>query len=347
MKTSSSFLCVQKYKAINWMLISLFSVGFINAQESANTNFDSFVYQAVELSEKALYDAHFDDALRYLQLSYFEPFSEYNYQHEILLTIKNIRIQSFRARLRQIPFSTTDHLKTLQTLLPKAKKIKEKNIEGLFYTTLSFFFISQNLDSCLFYENKALEIFRDTKNYKALAELRATRISRILDIYFQEDKKEEALALIPEFRKEIEFASKHSPYALSYNTRHLANIYRRYDVDQQEALSLYKQSLALRQEIGFMPFITASYYSIGATYVKLKKNEEAIEAYLKSIEFAEKVNFIRYTIQPLVRIGDIYSNMGDSAKAKEFYIKALKAASNGNYPERGIEEILEQLQALK
>ena len=149
--------------------------------------------------------------------------------------------------------------------------------------------------------------------------------------------------MIPKFREQIDFSAKHSKYALSYNTRHLANIYRIYDIEQREALKLYEESLNLREEIGFKLFIPASHYSLGLVYSNLEMYEEAIKAFKKSIELAEKINFVRYTILPYIELGNIYSAVDASEKAKEFYMKAIKAASKNRYTDKGIDQIIDKI----
>ncbi len=326
-------------------LLIIALIKLAEAQESTDTGniFDRFVENAISLAEQALYDAKFEEALKFIEPTYFEKFDAYEPKHKILLSIQNIRIKSFQSRLHQTAFSSKKQLAHLLELQKSAETLADESAQATYFTMLSALYRSENLDSCIFYENKALDLFNSQADYKSVAVLRATRISRTLDDYFRDNKKEEAIALIPSFRKEIDFSSKHSQYALAYNTRHLANIYRIYEVDQEEALRLYQQSLALREVIGFKPFIPASHFSIGEAYMKLGKYALAREAYLQSAKLAEKINFVRYTIRPFIRIGDMYAAQGDKVKAKEFYVKAVKAASKNNYTDKGIEQIVEKI----
>ncbi len=328
-------------------LLIIFQFKLAIAQEPEPIHFDNFIKNAISLSEQALYQAEFEEALHFVEGSYFEQFSEYEDKHQILLTIQRIRVQFFQARLHQTPYNSDEHLSHLLGLLPQVEKMQDDLPKGKFLTLLSGLNRSKNLDLCEQYEAQALKIFQEQADYKSLAELKATQISRELDVYFRDENKEAAIALIPKFREEIEYSSKHSKYAQAYNTRHLANIYRIYDIDQEEALKLYEQSLALREAIGFKPFIPASHYSLGEVYSNLNKYDLAIKAYTKSIELAEEIRFIRYTILPNIKLGDIYVASGNEAKAKAFYIKAMQAASKNRYTEDGVGQIIDKIIALE
>ncbi len=329
------------------LLFIICHIKLVSAQQTNINNFDAHIGKIISLSEQALYNAKFDDALLFVECSYFEKFSAYKSKHEIWLTIQNIRVQFFQTRLSQLSFNIDEHINKLLGLLSQVEIIDDELIKAKFFAMLSSLYRSKNLDLCILYENKALDIFKNQADYKSVAEIQATKISRELGSYIHDNKKEDAIALIPRFREEIDFSSKHSKYALSYNTRHLANIYRIYKIDQREALKLYEHSLALREEIGFQPYIAASYYSLGEVYSNLGMHESAIKAYSKSIEMAEKVHFIRYTIIPFIKLGDIYSAIGDKVKAKEYYVKAVKFASKNRYTDKGIDQIIDKIIAIE
>ena len=161
----------------------------------------------------------------------------------------------------------------------------------------------------------------------------------------KEDKKQEILELIPTYQKEIEYSKVYSEYALAYNTRHLAQIHRRQTFNYKEALRLFKLSLDLRIEIGFKPFIPASYSSLGDVYMKMGQNPEAVEMYTKSSEFAEEIGFVRYQLYPNIQIGDFYQENGQVDKAFEYYLKALKLATKNNFS-IGIDQSIEKMRKM-
>ena len=334
---------------MNKFLLNTLLITFIQVTQSQQLDVDKFdiiVENAIALSEKALYNTKFDEALLIVDNSYFKNFSNYKRKHKIALTVQSIRIQSFQSRLYLSPFNSDEHLSNLIGLLPDAKQLDDDRTKAKYFTTLSALYSSKNLELCILYEKQALKLFTKLADYKSLAELRATQISRHLSSYISNKKKEKAIDLIPKFREEIKFSSKHSKYALSYNTRHLANIYRVYNLDLGEALKLYKKSLTLREEIRFKPFIAASYYSLGLVYSNLDLKEEAIKAFNKSIELAEEVGFIRYKCVPHFEIGDIYLAKGDKKQAIKYYANALKSASVNKYLV-GINAALEKLSKIK
>ena len=328
-------------------LLLLVHFGTLHLATSQVPDFENYISASLDLSEQALFDARFDEAFHYIDDDHFQKFEAYNAGHRALLAIQSARVGSFKARLYQSPYASGEHFMTLRGMLATVENLDTEYIKADYFVSLSSFYRSRNLDSCIYFENRALEIFANLQDDKSAAELRATRIFRMLDTFFSKDMKSEALELIPAFREEIEFSSKHSKYALAYNTRHLANIYRIYEGDLAEALRLYQQSLSLREEIGFRPFIPASHYSVGETYLAMGKTDLAIQAYTRAVKYAGEVGFVRYTITPLIRIGDAHAQAGNAASADRYYRDALVAAAAGNYSAEGIDNLLEKLTELK
>ncbi len=330
-------------KYILSLLLLLSQLTIVEAQMPITSSFDSLVSSAVAMSEKSLYEANFKEAKKYVKLSYFEDFDSFNEKHKILITIQNIKIQGLMDRLFELESNANNNLQKLLYLLPHAQKLEDKNIGAKYFNVLSSVYRSiGNKDSSSFYEHKALTMFNKTGNYRMSAVLRAGKISRVHYELLRDTNKEAILSLIPSYEKEIKFSSIYSKYALAYNTRHLAQIHRRQTLNYKEALRLFQTSLSLREEIGFMPFLPASYSSLGDVYIKMGDASSAVESYLKSVELAKKIGFVRYQFHPLVKIGDIYLNQDNKDTAKEFYIKALKAASRNNYLP-GINEAREKL----
>ena len=176
-----SYVQLQQRKMIRIILTILliaFHVKLAEAQRANVDNFNAHVENAISLSEQALYDTQFDDALLFIERSYFERFSGYESKHEIWLTIQNIRVQSFQSRLSQLSFNSDKYLNSLIALLPQVEIIDDKHIKAKFYSVLSALYRSTNLDLCVLYENKALNIFKSQDDYKSIAVLQATRISR-------------------------------------------------------------------------------------------------------------------------------------------------------------------------
>lgn len=310
----------------------LLKMHVIYAQEAESNKVDSIVIMAISLSEEALYDARFYEAKEIVQLSYFKNFKGFKARHELLLIIQTQRIEGFMNRLYHKKTNSDDNFKQLANLLPCVGGIQEKDVLASFYVAFSNAHRSiNNSDSASIYEAKALKIYKEIEMFDKVAEIQAAQISRIHLQYLDKGKKKEILELIPKYKQEIKYSSLYSKYALSYNTRHLAQIHRRQTLDYEEAIRLFKKSLQLREEIGFKPFIPASYSSLGDVYAKMNEHNIAIEMYLKAIEIACEIGFVRYQSSPYLSIGDIYLSQGDNQKATEYYVKALKSASINNF----------------
>ena len=313
-------------------LINGFCIGFAGAQNLEADKTDSIVSLALSLSEEALYDARLEEAKEIIQLSYFKNFKNLNGKHELLLTIQEIRIEGFITILYLKKPNPIANFEKLNTLMPLTKEIIDEQALGNYFLALSSSYRSiGNVDSAGAYQEKALLLFQKGNNLKRVAEVRASDISRNHNQLLRQGKKEEILKLMPKYKEEIAFSEEYSKYAMAYNTRHLAQIHRRQTLDYEAALQLFQESLHLREEIGFKPFIPASYSSIGDVYLKMKKYQDAIEMYAKSSELAVEIGFIRYQIYPNLNIGDIYLAQGQKEKAMEHYTKALKLASANNY----------------
>ncbi len=283
----------QMKKNILAFLLLVFVIELTSAQEIDQSKIDSLVSGAISLSEEYLYDARFEEAKDLVQLSYFKNLNGYVQKHEIMLIIQDLRVERFMNIVYQQQSDHIENFEILYKLLPYALKMQDRNVQGNYFLALAIAYESLgNLDSVLIYEEKAATIYTDTRNFKKLAGLRATRISRKHNQLSLEGKKKEILALIPEYEEEIKFSSIFSKDTKSYNTRHLAQIYRRQTLNYKEALRLFELSLSLREEIGFKPFIPASYSSLGDVYSKMGNYKLAIEMYSKSAELAEEIGFV-------------------------------------------------------
>jgi tetratricopeptide (TPR) repeat protein len=326
------------------LILSITSIGFVEAQDTKNAdNFDNLVNTAILLSESAIYKANFDEASKYIQPSYFEQFNTFSDRHKIQLLIQQIRIQGFRNILFQSGSDSSEVHKGLLQLLSVAENLKDKNVIADYFRQFSESYRSTgNEDSASLYEKKALEIFNEIGNLGKVAEIRANQISRIHNDFQRKGEKEKILALIPKYKEEIIYSTPHSKYALAYNTRHLAQIHLKQTLNYQEALKLFEKSLSLRVEIGFKPFIPASYFSIGEVYSAMGNYEASIQMFKKSAETAEEMGFIRYQFSPNIQIGDIYLKKGNKELAKEFYQKALTSASKNN-DSSGTKEALQKI----
>ena len=72
------------------LLIIAFQISYIHAQNLESSQTDSVVSLALSLSEKAIYDARFEEAKEIVKVSNFRHFKYFNDKHEILLTIQDV-----------------------------------------------------------------------------------------------------------------------------------------------------------------------------------------------------------------------------------------------------------------
>ncbi len=232
-------------------------------------------------------------------------------------------------------------------LKPISEKISDKNIIADYYSILdSAYFSNKENDAAFQYFDKALELYIETENFYKTAQIRASLISLNQTILQREGNSTALKSMIVEFEKEIEFAKNHkNKYALSFNTRHLAQIYLPQINDYKKAEELFLESLSLREEIGFKPYLPASYFSLGEVADKTENYDKAIKMYKKSFNLADEIGFVRYQFTARLKIAEIFQKQDRINKAREYYADALKSASSNGYL-TGIEEALQKIEAL-
>lgn len=330
------------------LMLMLFAIGseIAYGQDRQHDDLDALVNAAIQQSEKAIYDADFEKADKKIQPSVFSRFSSLSDTHKMQLMVQHHRVQGFKNILFLLKPNPEAKLNKLLSILDTTRKITDRDTVANYFLALSSAHrATGKIRLALANESSAESIFRGGGNLGKVAEIRAGRISRIHNVYLRDKKKKEIIALIPRYKKEIEFSTKHSKYALAYNTRHLAQIHRRQTGDYEESLRLFKKSLELREEIGFRPFIPASYSSVGDVYLKLGDHKNAIENYLESARLAKDVGFIRYEVHPLINVAEIYLSLDDKKTARSYYEKALATAKSHKY-KAGIDETSAKLARL-
>ncbi len=330
----------------NFTLVIFFLLGQYFILEAQIPDFDklgSKVKQAIVFSEKALFNASFEKAIKKIELSKFENKDSFSDEHKIALLLQKIRIEGYRNILFLVRSNPEERINSLLPLLPAANKLENEELKAKYLLALaSTYRTIGKRDSSQILENEAMHLLQQSQNHEALANLKANQISRRHNGHLAKGEKEQILALISSYQEEINYSARHSKFAQAYNTRHLAQIHRRQTLNYEESLRLFKISLALREEIGFKPFIPASYSSLGDVYIKMEAYDLAIQAYLKSAKLAHKISFARYESYPYLQIGDLYFQQGEMKKARAFYKKAMKKAQKNGFSS-GLEEASEKI----
>jgi len=304
---------------------------------------DSLVNLAISLSEKALYAANFEEARDIVDLSYFKRFEELDIEHEIQLTLQEIRVVGISNIVRYKRGDRQQIYNRLKVFSSQIDQIDSKETLGNYYLALSALSRSVGkVDTARTLEERALLTFKKIGDEEVVARIQANQISRKHNQYLRAGKKEEILELIPVYQDEIDFSTRYSKYALAYNTRHLGQIHRRQTQNYSEALRLFKASLSLREEIGFKPFIPASYSSLGDVYAKMGSDSLAIDMYEKAAELAIAIGFVRYQTYPYLCIGDIKKKQGEQLEAIKYYRIGLKYAAQNKYT-TGIDNAIQKI----
>ncbi len=184
------------------------------------------------------------------------------------------------------------------------------------------------------YRDTSIVQFREANLlYIEARDLAGQALARALEIMLRFTRQrankdmEGMLDLIPEFEAEIAFSHQaRDPIALAYNQRHLAAIYREAANELDKALNLYQASLETRLQMGFRPFLPASYFSVGDVMEDLGKIEPAIDMYEKSMKAADRVGFHRYQFNSRIKLGELLQKVGKLTLARSHYEDALQVA---------------------
>ncbi len=193
-------------------------------------------------------------------------------------------------------------------------------------------------DSALAQFQEAIQLYAETTDQAGEALARALAIMLRFTRHRTNRDTEAMLALIPAFETEIVFARRAgNPMALAYNQRHLAAIYREASGALDKALSLYQASLETRLQMGFRPFIPASYFSVAEVLADLGRTEAAIEMYEHSVKAADAVAFRRYQFASRMKLGDLLRTQSRLTLARSYYREALEVAEAGDFPEEADE----------
>jgi len=321
----------------------------LNAQElNQKEELDSIVNSSINISEQYLFNADFEEAGKYLNLEYFKGFKNFSSFHHISLITQISKIQLIRNTVYQKTSENKIIHQNILDLLPLIINLEEGSVYGNYLFRLGSAYLnnSERQKGISYYE-KALKVVTEAGDLKSAAGIRVTTILMKLNKYRETKDKENITSLIPEFEQEIQFSLESgNQIAYAYNTRHLGSLYLNDLKNYQKAYELYDKSLKIREEIGFKPYLPASYSSIADLLVHLKDDDKAIEMYHKSIDLAEKIGFVRYQFHPRIKLGDIYKKKNDLKKAQDYYKEALKSASKNQYLS-GIDEALKKLDDLK
>ncbi len=310
--------------------------------------FDDFVAASIALAQALFYGAEFEEAEKFLQPERFEGSELVEEKHLVALVSQASRIRIVRNRVRQQTSDQEGILANLLDLSAAARGLKDRSVYADFQYTLGMAYLyNTDTEAAGASYGEALRVYEELGDDHGAAMARAWLTWVATSKLYSSGAAEQTVDLIPVYEEEIAFAEKaKNPLALSFNTRHLANIYLFQLEDFDRALELYQTSLALREEVGFLPYLPASLSSIGDVLAEMGDIEGAIAMYAQSIIKAESIGFVRYQIFPRLKIGDLYRSAANHERAREHYTAGLEVASNNQYS-NGIEEARKRLDGLR
>lgn len=136
----------------------------------------------------------------------------------------------------------------------------------------------------------------------------------------------------------------HLPLEQSYALRHLAALES--DAGNLEsALEMFRRSLALRREIGFLIYLPAATLAVGDVLAELKRRDEALATYGQALESARAIGSARFIVSAELAIGDVHKAEGRTQDARQAYESALAHARERAYAD-GAQQAEEKLKDL-
>lgn len=173
------------------------------------------------------------------------------------------------------------------------------------------------------YWQKSLTLRRKVNDTRGVIE----SLFRVGLIHERKDQSEKAIAL---YQEALRTAGEKFPLERSNAYRHLA-YQRQGQGDFDTALRYFEQSLALREEAGFVLTRSPALNSIGDLYRRMKNYERALEYNQRAFDEAEKLGAPRFMVMALISIGETQAARGETARAIEHWRRAERLAGQIGY----------------
>lgn len=203
------------------------------------------------------------------------------------------------------------------------------------YISLSDVFRKKNIDSSLFYANKALSLSNKIAD-KALTARSNYEIAKVLI-----DKYESAAAL--------ENLNQAEEYYLQTNDgKRLAEVYNAitvvyyYQLDYAKALEFSEKALSVAQKTNFKDEMAQAFFYKANIYNRLNDSEKSLEAYFEALKIRRELGELDKIAEVLNNIGGYYSSKSDFANAIEYYNQTLEIRRQSG-EKRGIGIVLNNL----
>jgi tetratricopeptide (TPR) repeat protein len=146
-------------------------------------------------------------------------------------------------------------------------------------------------------------------------------------IHERKDESEQAIAM---YEEAMRLAGEAYPLERSNLARHLA-YQRQAQGDLDRALELFTQSLALREQAGFVLTRPSALVSIGDLHRRRGEYDMALQYGRRGLEEAERLNASRFVVGALISLGQTQGAAGDRAAALKLLERADSMAAGIGY----------------
>lgn len=309
--------------------------------------YSDLIQTICKLSDVYLYEVRLDDAFRLLN-------------SDILKLIDNKLTPEDKVRLRtqlgkiMIYENVRDHksfdkvLKILYEVEKKAESLNNKallaDVEALIGWGIMYeiyCFGGPSYDPSLKYFKRALKLRQEIDDKRGVAE----SLMHVALVYqSRENASDDQEALL--VNQQAYRMAEEGNYKLvkSFVARHIGWIYRKKG-ELDKALTYFKESLVLREEVGFKFFLPPSNYAIGIVFFEKNDLDQALKYFQRALTHAEELGLKRHVVFSLIRIGDVKKAKKEKKKALKNYHKALKVAKSMNF-DIGISESIKRIKEL-
>lgn len=184
-------------------------------------------------------------------------------------------------------------------------------------------------DSALYFLNRAADIFSSREQHpNRLAVIYATTGQ----VYKRSNQYNKALAYYLKAEQVLTEAGMGNRREMGPVLNNLGQIYTLMD-RWEEAIVVFKKSLALNESWGMLVSSSIQYNNIGASYTELKSYPEALEYLEKSLAIRRQTGNKDLIAMSLSNIGSVYHDMGQHEKAIEYLQQSLSLLDSLDRPD--------------
>jgi signal transduction histidine kinase len=231
-----------------------------------------------------------------------------------------------------------------QTILDSLHRIvllaKNDTIRMNAFKSLSGYYDDVNLDSCVYYSEKAVKIanqlqlrFEETtlnvsSSWALMKMGNYPRVLKILNTgfnFFNDPANEKYIYNVPK-GKSPELMRL---FWLSYTYEAFGDLFN-YTGNYEKAFASLKECIRIQEFLKDTSELSDSYSQISNIYFKTNKLDSALYTNQKALDFKEASEYKKYLANIYIQMGEIYKQKGDFNQAKVNFNKAVDAAIKYN-----------------